>query len=79
MPWCASDLGTVGAGKSVVAVVIADLLSDAGIPNAVIDLDWLRRSWPKPVRDRFNSAMELRNLKPVARNYLEAGAARVRL
>jgi adenylylsulfate kinase-like enzyme len=40
--------GTVGAGKTSVAEMVGDLLTEAGMPNAVIDLDWLRRSWPSP-------------------------------
>jgi hypothetical protein len=36
--------------------MVGDLLSEEGIANAVIDLDWIRRSWPSPAGDRFNSA-----------------------
>jgi adenylylsulfate kinase len=71
--------GTVGAGKTSVAEIAGDLLTEAGVPNAVIDLDWLRRSWPSPAGDRFNVAMALRNLRSVARNYREAGAVRILL
>jgi len=46
--------GTVGAGMTSVAERVGDLLTEAGVPNAVIDLDWLRRSWPSPTGDRFN-------------------------
>lgn len=69
--------GTVGSGKTSVAEAIGDLLSDAGVANAVIDVDWLRRSWPRPPGDRFNSRMALRNVSAVAQNYLQAGAARL--
>ena len=69
--------GTVGAGKTSVAEMVGDLLTEAGVPNAVIDLDWLRRSWPSPAGDRFNVAMALRNLRSVARNYRDAGAVRI--
>jgi adenylylsulfate kinase len=69
--------GTVGAGKTSVAEMVGDLLTDAGVPNAVIDLDWLRRSWPSPAGDRFNMAMALRNLRSVARNYRDAGVVRI--
>jgi hypothetical protein len=57
--------------------MMGDLLAGAGVPNAVIDLDWLRRSWPSPAGDRFNVTMALRNLRSVARNYREAGAVRI--
>ncbi|MER8090896.1 hypothetical protein ACIO6T_38655 [Streptomyces sp. NPDC087532] len=69
--------GTVGVGKTSVAESVGDLLTHAGIPNAVIDLDWLRQSWPTPPEDRFNSGMMLRNLRGVAGNYLAAGAVRL--
>ena len=69
--------GTVGAGKISVAEMVGDLLTEAGVPNAVIDLDWLRRSWPSPEGDRFNVAVALRNLRSVARNYRDAGAVRI--
>ncbi|WP_336205346.1 adenylyl-sulfate kinase [Nonomuraea sp. LPB2021202275-12-8] len=69
--------GTVGAGKTSTADAVGDLLADAGIPHAVLDLDWLRRSWPCPPGDPFNSAMTLRNLRDVARNFLDGGAARL--
>jgi adenylylsulfate kinase len=69
--------GTVGVGKTSTAVAAGDLLADARVPNAVLDLDWLRRSWPSPPGDPFNSAMTVRNLRSVARNYLRAGAVRL--
>ena len=66
--------GAVGVGKSTVADAVGALLETAGIPHAVIDLDGLRRGWPPPEGDRFNSAIELANLRPVAANYVDAGA-----
>jgi hypothetical protein len=69
--------GTVGAGKTSVAEMVGRLLAEAGVPNAVIDLDWLRQSWPSPPGDRFNVAMALRNLRSVAQNFRDAGAVRI--
>ncbi|MER6610286.1 hypothetical protein ABT282_31365 [Streptomyces sp. NPDC000927] len=69
--------GTVGVGKTSVAESVGDLLTHAGIPNAVIDLDWLRQSWPTPSEDPFNFGMMLRNLRSIAGNYLAAGADRL--
>jgi adenylylsulfate kinase-like enzyme len=69
--------GTVGAGKTSVADAAGDLLAGAGVPNAVIDLDWLRRAWPAPPGDPFNGALTLRNLRAVAANFLDAGAERL--
>ncbi|MFF1573878.1 AAA family ATPase [Leifsonia sp. NPDC058292] len=66
--------GTVGVGKSTVARAIGDLLAAERVPNAVIDLDDLRRAWPAPSDDPFNSRLELLNLRPMAANYIAAGA-----
>ncbi|MEV0618697.1 hypothetical protein AB0I81_35625 [Nonomuraea sp. NPDC050404] len=69
--------GSVGVGKTTVADVAGDLLSAEGVPNAVIDLDWLRRAWPAPPSDPWNGRLTLRNLRAVAANYLAAGAERL--
>ncbi|MFJ4915270.1 AAA family ATPase [Streptomyces sp. NPDC088726] len=69
--------GTVGVGKTTVAEAVGDLLADAGISHAVLDLDSLRQSWPAPPGDRFNFGLLLRNVRSVAANYLDAGATRL--
>ncbi|MFI5693495.1 AAA family ATPase [Kribbella sp. NPDC051586] len=69
--------GSVGVGKTSVAEAVGELLAGAAIPHAVIDLDWLARYWPSATDDPFNFALELRNLRSVARNYLAAGADRL--
>ncbi|WP_226899784.1 AAA family ATPase [Nonomuraea phyllanthi] len=69
--------GTVGVGKTSVADAAGDVLADEGVPNAVIDLDWLRRSWPSPPGDPFNGGLALRNLRAVAANFLASGAERL--
>jgi adenylylsulfate kinase-like enzyme len=66
--------GTVGSGKTSVADALGDLLSGAGIPNAVIDIDGLRRAWPSPPDDPFQVELALRNLRAVARNEETAAA-----
>ncbi|GLY95121.1 AAA family ATPase [Actinoplanes sp. NBRC 103695] len=69
--------GTVGAGKTSVADALGDLLQEAGVAGAVIDVDWLRRCWPAPPGDRFHHDLTLRNLQAVAGTYLAAGAHRL--
>lgn len=67
-------IGAVGVGKTTTIDAIGEELAERGVPGAVIDLDAIRRGWPSPVGDRFNTAIELANLSAVARNYREAGA-----
>ncbi|WP_052848609.1 adenylyl-sulfate kinase [Streptomyces avicenniae] len=69
--------GTVGAGKTSVAEAAGELLADAGVPHAVLDLDQLRRVWPAPADDPFNAALLLRNVRDVTRNARAAGAVRL--
>jgi predicted kinase len=49
--------GTVGAGKTSVAVEIGELLQAAGLPYSVIDLDWL--CWISPAPDRGQSVHDV--------------------
>ena len=69
--------GTVGVGKTTVADAMGDLLQGAGVPGAVVDLDWLRRCWPSPDSDPFQLELTLTNLSAVARNFRDAGAVRL--
>ena len=38
--------GTVGSGKTTIALEINDVLAEMQIPNAAIDLDALAAQWP---------------------------------
>jgi len=69
--------GTVGAAKTTTATAIGDVLGESGVSHAVVDLDWLRRSWPTPHDDPSNLALELQNLRAVASNFVQAGAERL--
>ena len=69
--------GPVGVGKTTIAGDISTLLADAGIPHACVDVDALRDAWPAPPDDRFNTALGLRNLAAIWRNFQAAGTERV--
>lgn len=66
--------GTVGSGKSSVAEEISELFVFSDVAHGVIDLDALRRGWPAPEGDPFNTSLERRNLAAVAANFAHAGA-----
>jgi chloramphenicol 3-O-phosphotransferase len=68
--------GPIGAGKTTVTQAIGDALAAAGVPHALIDMDWLRASFPVPPGDRFNTRLGYRNLAAVARTFREAGSGR---
>jgi hypothetical protein len=69
--------GTVGVGKTTIADAVGDLLREANVPGAVVDIDWLRNAWPAPSDDRFNMALAMRNLRATSANFLDAGATRL--
>lgn len=66
--------GSVGAGKTTTAVHLGEELRRRGIPGAVIDVDWLRRSWPAPPEDPFRNQVALANVRAVAKNFRGLGA-----
>lgn len=59
--------GPVGSGKTTTASELHELLAAERIPSALIDMDYLRQSWP--VRSPFNSEIGYKNLKSVVENY----------
>tara|TARA_B100000745_G_C20090113_1_gene372611 strand:- start:43 stop:363 length:321 start_codon:yes stop_codon:yes gene_type:complete len=61
--------GPVGVGKTVVADAVSDLLTEQGVPNAVIDMDALRWAYPRPQDDPFNTKFGFDNLKTIWPNY----------
>ena len=77
MPTALLLMGTVGAGKTTTADAVGLHLEAASVPHAIIDLDEIRRMWPRPASDPFGSEIELRNVESLAANYAEAGADRL--
>ena len=67
----------MGVDKSTVGEAIAGLLSRRDIPNAHLDMDGLRRKWPAPADDPFNSALATTNLLSLAANFVRAGVERL--
>ena len=72
MPTALLLTGTVGTGKTTIADAVGLQLEAASVPHAIIDLDEIRRIWPRPALDPFGSEVELRIVESLAANYLEA-------
>jgi len=70
-PQAALITGLFGTGKSSVAIEMADVLEQPGLPYAVIDLDWLCWGWAGGAEGSEHRMM-LANLAPVMTNYLGA-------
>jgi len=69
--------GPVGVGKTTVAASLSELLSQAALPHALIDLDWLRWCYLSPADDPFQLELGIQNLAAVWSHYQAAGAARL--
>lgn len=69
--------GPVGAGKTTVALMVAELLEQAGIAHACVDLDALRWHYPSLPEDPFSARLATRNLAAIWRNFQEYGATRL--
>ena len=66
--------GSVGTGKTTTAEALGAELERRSVPGAIIDVDWLRRSWPAPPDDPFQTSLALQNLQTIASNFRHAGA-----
>jgi predicted kinase len=71
--------GTVGAGKTAVADAVTELLTERGVAHAFIDVDALRRVWPRPDDDPFAGRLVFEHLAAVAPNLARRGYRRVLL
>ena len=66
--------GSVGVGKTTVASEISELLEQARIAHAFVDLDALRWCYPRRPDDRFSVGLGMKNLAAVWSNFRERGA-----
>ena len=67
--------GSMGTGKTTVLSEASDLLSEAGIAHAAIDLDWLAVMHPQ--RDTYGRCLAIANLAAVWPVYAAKGAERL--
>lgn len=65
--------GTIGSGKTALAVELGDVLGGRGLATAVIDLDWLGW-WHAPVGAASPADLIVRNLEAVWPNFRAEGA-----
>jgi predicted kinase len=60
--------GAPGAGKSTIATLVHDHLGDAGVANALVEADELRRAYPEP-----DAGDVRRRLAGLVASYADAG------
>ena len=69
--------GPVGVGKTTVAQAVSDLLAQADLAHAYVDIDILRWHYPARPDDRFSARLGMKNLAAIWTNYQEYGASRL--
>jgi adenylylsulfate kinase len=65
--------GTVGSGKTTIAIEIGEILEENGQPVTIVDLDWLAWVHPSPGLALLD-ALIVRNLAAIWPNLIAAGA-----
>jgi len=66
--------GPVGVGKTSAAEAVAERLTEARVPHALVDIDRISLCYPTPPDDRFNERLGNRNLASIWPNFEAAGA-----
>jgi gluconate kinase len=69
--------GTVGSGKTAVAIEIGERLDQAGDAYALVDLDWLGWVRPAPASQRSQRSVLTENLRLIWPTFRGAGVARL--
>jgi HSP20 family molecular chaperone IbpA len=69
--------GPVGVGKTSVASELSELLDQAGVAHALVDVDSLRWCYPRRPDDPFRVKLAMKNLAAIWLNFQAAGADRL--
>jgi len=67
--------GTLGAGKTAIAEAVSDALA-LDVPDALLDLDALAQTKPRPAEDPYNDDLVFANLAAIWPNYTARGVRR---
>lgn len=69
--------GSLGAGKTSVAAEVSELLDQAHLPHAYVDIDALRWGYFPLSSDRFHVDIAMKNLNALWSTFLQAGARQI--
>src|ERR687893_577173 len=69
--------GTIGVGKTAIAMTMSEILHDRGIRHALIEVDSLGEVYPAPYpEDPYSTRFAMKNLAAIWPHYLEVGITR---
>lgn len=69
--------GSVGVGKTTAALMVSELLEQARVAHACVDLDALRWHYPPMSGDRFSTRLAMKNLAAIWVNFQAYGSTRL--
>src|SRR3712207_4409895 len=69
--------GTIGVGKTAIAMTMSEILHDLDVRHALLEVDWLGEVYPAPFPDDpYSTRFAMRNLAAIWPNFLEVGITR---
>jgi dephospho-CoA kinase len=69
--------GTIGVGKTAIAMTMSEILHDLGIRHGLLEVDWLGEVYPPPdPDDPYSTRFAMSNLAAIWPHYLEVQISR---
>jgi dephospho-CoA kinase len=69
--------GTIGVGKTAIAMTMSEILHERGIRHGLLEVDWLGEVYPAPNPDHpYSTRFAMKNLAAIWPHYLEVGITR---
>ena len=69
--------GTIGVGKTAIAMTMSEILHDRGIRHGLLEVDWLGEVYPAPYpEDPYSTRFAMKNLAAIWPHYLEVAITR---
>lgn len=69
--------GTIGVGKTAIAMTMSEILHDRGVRHGLLEVDWLGEVYPAPdPDDPYSTAFAMKNLAAIWPHYLEVAITR---
>ncbi|MDQ3962843.1 MAG: hypothetical protein M3277_02870 [Actinomycetota bacterium] len=69
--------GTIGVGKTAIAMTMSEILHDRGIRHGLLEVDWLGEVFPAPYPDDpYSTRFAMKNLAAIWPHYLDVGITR---
>jgi adenylylsulfate kinase-like enzyme len=69
--------GTIGVGKTAIAMTMSEILHDRGIRHGLLEVDWLGEVYPAPYpEDPYSTRFAMENLAAIWPHYLEVAITR---